>query len=162
MYSVYLLLKLIHVVAVVAFLGNISTGLFWKTLADRSGKAEIVAHTLRGIILSDRIITMPSIAVILIAGFGAASVGGWKILGTGWILWSLILFIIAGLAFIPVTQAQRELADLASTGGPGLIESEPYRRVSHKWELWGTVALVTPLIALVLMVLKPALIAFHR
>jgi uncharacterized membrane protein len=162
LYSAYLLLKLLHVLAVVAFLGNISMGLFWKAIADRSGRAEIVAHTLRGIILSDRLITIPSIVVILIAGFGAASIGGWKILGTGWILWSLVLFIIAGLAFAPVSRAQRELAELAAAGGPGLVASEPYRRLSHTWELWGTVALVAPLLALVLMVLKPTLIALHR
>jgi uncharacterized membrane protein len=162
MYSVYLLLKLVHVVAVVAFLGNIFTGLFWKAIADRTGRPEIVAHTLRGIILSDRLITIPSIVVILIGGFGAALVGGWTILGTGWILWSLILFIIAGIAFGPVSRAQRELADLAAGGGPGLVASESYRRLSHRWELWGTVALVAPLLALVLMILKPALVAFHR
>lgn len=137
-------------------------GLFWKAIADRSGKAEIVAHTLRGIILSDRLITIPSIFVILIGGFGAASVGGWTILGTGWILWSLVLFIIAGIAFGPVSRAQRELAELAAAGGAGLVASEPYRRISHKWELWGTIALVAPLLALVLMVLKPTLVAFHR
>jgi uncharacterized membrane protein len=162
MYSVYLLLKLVHVVAVVAFLGNISTGLFWKAIADRTGRPEIVAHTLRGIILSDRLITIPSIVVILIGGFGAALAGGWTILGTGWILWSLILFIIAGIAFGPVSRAQRELADLAAAGGPGLVASAPYRRLSHRWELLGAVALVAPLLALVLMILKPALIAFHR
>jgi uncharacterized membrane protein len=162
LYNAYLLLKLLHVLAVVAFLGNISMGLFWKAVADRSGKAEIVAHTLRGIILSDRLITIPAIVVILIAGFGAASIGGWTILGTGWILWSIILFIIAGVAFGPVTRAQRELAELADAGGPGLVASEPYRRLSHKWELWGTIALVAPLLALVLMVVKPTLVAFHR
>ena len=162
MYSVYLVLKLVHVVAVVAFLGNISTGLFWKAIADRSGKSEIVAHTLRGIILSDRLITIPSIIVILIAGFGAASIGGWTILGTGWILWSLILFIIAGIAFVPVSRAQRELADLAESGGPGFVASVAYRRLSHRWELWGGIALLAPLLAVVLMVLKPALVALHR
>jgi len=160
MYSAYLLLKVVHVIAVVAFLGNISTGLFWKAIADRSGRPEIAAHTLRGIILSDRLITIPSIVVILIAGFGAASISGWTILGTGWILWSLVLFMIAGIAFMPVSRAQRELADLASAGTP--LTSDAYRKLSRRWEVWGTVALVTPLLALVLMVIKPALIAFHR
>ncbi len=161
MYSAYLLSKLVHVAAVVAFLGNISTGLFWKAIADRTGRPEILAHTLRGIILSDRLITMPSVVVILIAGFGAASMGGWNVLGTGWILWSLVLFIIAGIAFVPVSRAQRELADLAASGGPGLVASEPYRRFSRRWQLWGAVALLTPLLALVLMVVKPALVAFR-
>ncbi|HEX5274402.1 MAG TPA: DUF2269 family protein [Candidatus Rubrimentiphilum sp.] len=160
MYSAYLLLKLVHVIAVVAFLGTISTGLFWKVIADRTGRPDIAAHTLRGIILSDRFITIPSIVVILIAGFGAASISGWTILGTGWILWSLVLFIIAGVAFVPVSRAQRELAELASAGTA--LSSEAYRNLSRRWETWGAVALITPLLALVLMVTKPALAAFHR
>jgi uncharacterized membrane protein len=160
MYNAYLLLKLVHVIAVVAFLGNISTGLFWKAIADRSGRPDIAAHTLRGIILSDRLITIPSIILILIGGFGAASISGWTILGTGWILWSLVLFIIAGVAFVPVSRAQRDLAELASAGTS--LTSEAYRKLSRRWEIWGTVALVTPLLALVLMITKPALVAFHR
>ncbi len=160
MYNAYLLLKLVHVLAVVAFLGNIATGLFWKAIADRSGRPDIAAHTLRGIILSDRLITIPSIIVILIAGFGAASISGWTILGTGWILWSLVLFAIAGVAFGPVSRAQRELAELASAGTS--LTSEAYRKLSRRWEVWGTVALLAPLLALVLMITKPALVAFHH
>jgi hypothetical protein len=32
-----------------------------------------------------------------------------------------------------------------------------YRALSHRWELWGAVALITPAIAAVLMVMKPAI-----
>jgi hypothetical protein len=76
-YSIY---KVIHLAAVIIFLGNIATGLFWKVHADRSSNPQIIAHTLHGIIRSDRWFTIPAIVVILIGGFGAASKGGLPIL----------------------------------------------------------------------------------
>ena len=51
----YLVLKAIHVLAVVAFLGNITVGVFWKAFADRTGNAAVMAHTIDGIVRADRI-----------------------------------------------------------------------------------------------------------
>jgi len=61
---VYLLLKAVHVLAVVLFLGNIVTGIFWKAHGDRTGDPRIMAHTLDGIIRSDRWFTIPGVVLI--------------------------------------------------------------------------------------------------
>ena len=55
----YLIWKLIHVTAVILFLGNIITGLFWKAHADRSRDVRFIAHTMEGIIRADRWFTIP-------------------------------------------------------------------------------------------------------
>ena len=158
----YLATKVIHVLAVVAFLGNISTGVFWKAIADRNGRREVIAHTLRGIILADRIITVPAIIVILAAGFATAGIGHFGILSTGWILWALVLFIISGIAFIPISRAQVALASLAETSASSPLTEDPtYRKLSQQWAFYGTIGLLAPIIALVLMVVKPVLPAFH-
>src|SRR5687768_12726355 len=96
---IYLSFKLLHIAAVILFLGNIITGLFWKAHADRTRDPRVIAHTFLGIIRSDRWFTLPGIVAILIGGFGAAIVGRIPILGTGWILWSIVLFSLSGLAF---------------------------------------------------------------
>jgi len=44
--GMYLWLKLIHVVGVVAFLGNFVTGLFWHVHASRTRDPKILAHQL--------------------------------------------------------------------------------------------------------------------
>lgn len=72
----YLWIKLLHVAAVFIFLGNIATGLFWKAHADRSRDPRIIAHTLDGIIRSDRLFTIPGVVLIPIGGIGAAIVAG--------------------------------------------------------------------------------------
>ena len=153
----YLALKLVHLIGVVLFLGNITVGVFWKAYADRSKNPVIMAYTMDGIIRADRLFTIPGILILLIGGFGAAGVGGIPILSTGWILWSLIALILSGLAFGPLSRTQRQLAAAAKSSN-----IQEYERLSKGWNLWGSIALLLPAIAFVFMILKPALPAFHR
>jgi uncharacterized membrane protein len=153
----YIFLKVIHVAAVVAFLGNISTGVFWKAWADRTGKADVIAHTMRGIIASDRFITIPSIVVLFSAGIGAATSANIPMLHTGWIFWSLVLFTISGIAFMPLSRAQMSLVSIAQTGMTSAEDRDRYHRASRAWALWGAIALGAPLVVLVLMIAKPAI-----
>jgi uncharacterized membrane protein len=151
---VYLWLKLVHVAAVIAFLGNIITGLFWHAHAARTRDPRLLAHAMDGIIRSDRLFTIPGVAVIIASGLAAAIAGGHPILGTPWILWSLVLFAVSGLVFVlRVAPLQVRLRALAQAGGA--FDWDGYRRVARVWDAWGLAALLTPLGALVLMVLKP-------
>ena len=153
----YLGFKLLHVLAVALFLGNITTGVFWKAHADRSRNAAIIGHTLEGIIRADRLFTVPPVIFILISGFGAAIGGNFPILGTGWIFWSIVLFTISGFAFgTQVAPLQRKMLALARKGGDS-FDWAAYRSLSRRWEIWGAVALITPAIAAALMIMKPAL-----
>ena len=155
----YLWLKLLHMAAVIAFLGNITTGLFWHAHAARTRDPRLLAHTVDGIIRSDRLFTIPGVVVIIVGGLAAAIAGGYPILRTGWILWSLILFAVSGLVFvIRVAPLQLQLRALAQASAQqGSFDWAGYQRLARTWELWGAVALLTPVAALVLMVLKPSL-----
>jgi len=155
----YLMLKLLHICAVVAFLGNITTGLFWHSHAARTRDPKLLAHTMDGIIRSDLFFTLPGVLGIIITGLVAAIYGGLPILRTGWILWTLVLFSISGLVFmIRVAPLQRQLRTLAEAGAQsGSFEYARYRALAVRWEVWGAVALLTPIAGLVLMVLKPSL-----
>lgn len=153
----YLTLKLLHVAAVVIFLGNITTGLFWHAHAARTRDPRLLAHTMAGIIRSDRLFTGPSVIVILITGVAAAIEAGLPILRTGWIFWATALFAVSGLIFaVRVAPLQRRLHALALAGvETGAFDHAAYRALALRWEAWGTAALLTPVAALVLMVLKP-------
>jgi uncharacterized membrane protein len=152
-------LKLLHVAGVVLFLGNIITGLFWHAHAARTRDPRLLAHAMDGIIRADRIFTGPSVLLIAASGFAAAASAGFPVLGTGWILWSLVLFTLSGVVFmVRVAPLQRQLRSLAASGvAAGDFDWERYRRLAIAWELWGAFALVTPAAALALMVLKPRL-----
>lgn len=153
----YLALKSLHVLAVILFLGNIITGVFWKAHGDRTANPRIMAHTLDGIIRSDRLFTIPGVVLLTVFGLAAAIVGELRILHTGWIWQSIILFSISGYAFsAQVAPLQRRLRDAALAGAEsGAFDLAGYRRLSRRWEIWGTIATLAPIAAIFLMVLKP-------
>ena len=153
-----MLWKTLHIASVVLFLGNITTGLFWAAQARRSRDLTLLATTFESISKSDRWLTLPSVAGIIISGVAAASLARLPLLGTPWILWSLVLFGISGILFgSRVAPLQRELAALARGGKADENRWQAIDRAYVKWELWGLAALLTPVAALVLMVLKPEL-----
>jgi uncharacterized membrane protein len=126
----YLLIKLLHIVAVIAFVGNIITGIFWHAHAARTRDPKLLAYTMGGIIRSDRLFTIPGVIGIIATGIAAAIYGNFPILRTGWILWTLILFIVSGLIFmIRVAPLQRQLRALAEAAF-----NEPLRAlVGYRW-----------------------------
>ncbi len=154
----YLILKSLHIIAVVLFLGNIITGVFWKAHADRTGDPRLMAHVLDGIIRSDRWFTLPGVFLIVAFGVAGAMVGGIPIFRTSWIWQSIVLFAVSGLAFMlrvaPLQKRLRDLAREAAGGKP--FDQEGYRIFSRGWAIWGVVATAAPIAALFLMVVKPA------
>ena len=157
----YVAFKALHVVGVIVFLGNITSGLFWKALADSTKDRKVIAHTLQVIIRLDRLLTIPGVVAVIVGGVGAATVAHLAILGTGWILWSIILFIISGIAFGPVSRSQRQMLAVAQAAQTsGVMNWEDYNRFARTWNIAGTIALVAPLIAVLFMVTKPSLPAF--
>ena len=89
--------------------------------------------------------------------FGAIQ-GGFPILGTPWILWTIVMFGVSGAVFgMRLAPLQRQMRALASAGAAsGAFDYVAYHRLSRQWDIWGYVATGTPLIGIALMVLKPA------
>jgi uncharacterized membrane protein len=154
----YLALKLLHVAAVVLFLGNTVTGLFWHAHAARTRDPRLLFHAMDGIIRSDRWFTLPGVVVITLTGILAAIQARLPVFGTPWILGSVLLFAVSGVLFgARVAPLQKRLREIARAGvESGTFEAAAYRRLAHAWELWGLAALLLPVGALALMVLKPS------
>jgi uncharacterized membrane protein len=152
----YSYIKLIHVIFVIIFLGNITIGLFWKMFAEKTKDPDKIAFAFKGIIKADRYFTMPGVIGITLFGIAGAMHARIPILGTGWILWSIILFTISGIAFMAkLVPLQKKLAALASDKEK--FNWDEYHKLSKQWDFWGYIALFTPWIAVILMVLKPNL-----
>lgn len=139
-------------------MGNIITGLFWMRLADRTNDARIISFTMKGIIRSDRLFTIPGVLTILAGGFGAAIHGGLPLLRTGWIFWSIVLFTISGIIFtVKLAPLQQQIQTITAPGDRG-FDAALYKLKLKQWERWGLLAMLTPAIAMVMMVIKlPAL-----
>ena len=151
---VYFILVLIHVSSVIIFLGNISIAPFWKNHAERTKDRQNILNTWEGIIKADRLFTMPGVLLLLIFGLGGALHGGLNLLGTGWIFWSIILYVISGIAFMAkVSPIQKKIVALAKNESK--FSWEEYQKLATQWDIWGSVATITPWIAVILMVIKP-------
>lgn len=150
-------LKLLHIAAVVLFLGNIVTGLFWHAHAARTRDPHLLAHAMAGIIRSDRLFTMPGVVGIVGAGVALAMIERLPMLRTGWIAWTIALLVVSGIVFMArVAPLQRELLAMAGEGArTGAFDFARYRARALAWKAWGAVALLTPVAGLVLMVVKP-------
>lgn len=152
----YLALKALHVLGVVLFLGNVITGVFWKLRADTTGDLRARAQALGGIIKADRWFTVPGVLLIVATGVSMALLARLPMLGTLWIVASLALFGVSGLAFgIAVGPLQKKLLANVRAGLAGHWDETQYKLLSRSWMLWGIVATAAPLAALFLMVMKP-------
>jgi len=151
----YLSLKSLHVVSVVLFLGNIVTGVFWKAHGDR-GDLAARRQALTGLIAADRVFTLPTVLAIIATGIANALLAHIPILGTPWILWSIILFGVSGAVFgARVGPLQKKLLANVEAGMAGNWNESAYRELSTQWLFWGWVATGAPLIVVFLMVFKP-------
>ena len=150
---VYNIWKLLHVLSAIIFLGNITFGIYWKLQADKTKDRIKIADAFKNIIKADRIFTMPSVTALFIFGMGTAMQGNLSLIETSWIFWSIILLIISAYAFMgKLVPVQKQILALANNEEK--FGWEEYKKLSAKWNIWGTVAIAAPYLAVVLMVLK--------
>lgn len=147
----YLLFKLLHIVAMVLFLGNVTTGVFWVRHAARHRSPPHLAEAMAGVIRSDRVFTVPAVLVIIASGGLAAWLGGWPLLRTGWLGLGIGLFVLSGLVFAALAPLQHRLQVLAARADTRWEDCQPLLR---RWNRIGLASLLPAWLALAAMVLK--------
>jgi uncharacterized membrane protein len=153
----YLALKVVHILAVVLFLGNISLAMVWKLDADRTRNPAIMAHVLHGVVLGDRWITVPCAVILVSSGVVMAVIAELPLLHVGWIWQSLLLFALSAALYVfPIGPDQRRLQALAHAahGDAANMDWVAYTRLSRRWFSMSTLAILAPATAVVLMVFK--------
>ncbi len=145
--------KFLHVTGVVMLMGNITVTAIWKFFADRDGRPEVLGFAQKLVTYTDWSMTVWGVVLTMAGGYFMAFSGGFA-LGEGWLLWSQILFVAAGLiwllAIVPIQMKQARLARAF-----GRDVGEEYRRLSRAWLGWGLVSTVPLVAATWLMVVKP-------
>src|SRR5258708_39272611 len=90
MFSVYLLLKYIHILAAIVAVGSNITYGVWSVRARRD--AAHIGFTLKGIKFLDDRIANPAYGVVLLTGLVMVFAGPWSITSL-WIIVALVLFV---------------------------------------------------------------------
>ncbi len=151
----YSIWKFLHITGVVMLMGNITVTAIWKYFADRDGRAEVLGFAQKLVTYTDWAMTLWGAALTMAGGYGMALAAEFP-LAEGWMLWSQILFGVAGLiwlaAIVPIQIAQ---ARLARGFAAGSAVPEAYRRLSARWLGWGLVSTLPLLGALWLMIARP-------
>lgn len=150
----YSLLKSLHIVGVILFVGNIIVTAWWKTMANRTRNPAIVAFAQRQVAATDWAFTLGGIVLLAIGGYGNAILSGVSFL-TPWVLIGNILFIASGLIWIAVlVPLQAKLGRMAREFAAAASIPDAYWRLERSWLAFGILATVLPLVVVPVMVFK--------
>jgi uncharacterized membrane protein len=153
--SLYILLKTLHVISSV-FLAGVGFGSFFYLLcANRSGNLQAQAVVVRYVVLADWMFTTPAGFIQPITGFAMIGMAGMS-LTAPWVLWSLVLYVLAGACWLPVLWLQLQMRTMAEQAvRTGTALPDRYWRFSRRWELLGYPAFGAMVAIYCLMVMKP-------
>lgn len=152
----YSLLKTLHVVGTILFVGNIMVTAIWKLMADRTRVPPVVAFGQRLVTLTDFLFTAAGAALVIATGLLMLRSFAGNPWDVAWIRWGLILFVVSGVLWGAVlVPVQIQQARLARRFVSGSEIPERYWRLGRVWMAVGIVATLLPLANVVLMVFKP-------
>lgn len=151
----YLSLKWLHILSATVLVGVGFGTAFYKWMIDRSGDVRAIAYTSRLVVLADWLFTTPAIILQPLSGLWMLHLAGYSLSST-WIVWTLLLYALAGVCWLPVVWLQyrmRALAAAASATDQALPAS--YWRYARIWFWLGIPAFFAMLAIYALMVFKP-------
>jgi uncharacterized membrane protein len=155
-----IVLRWLHVIGACVLLGTGAGIAFFMLMAHRTGKAIIVAHTARIVVVADWIFTATAVVAQPVTGVLLAQALGWR-LDEGWIVVSLALYVLTGAFWLPVVwmqQRMRKLAQAAADANAPLPEA--YHRLFRLWFLFGIPAFFAVLATIWLMLARPEITLF--
>ncbi len=151
------LLRWMHTIGACVLLGTGAGIAFFMVMAHRTGNAALIAHTARIVVITDWVFTASAVVVQPITGALLAQALGWS-WSEGWLVLSLVLYVVTGCFWLPVVWMQTTMRDLAAeaarTNAP---LPERYHRLYRAWFVCGFPAFFAVLGILWLMVARPGL-----
>ena len=153
----YLILKWIHILSATLLFGTGIGSAFYKFMTDRSGNVQAIAQTNKLVVLADWFFTTPTIILQPITGVWLAIILGYT-LTSSWLVLSIVLYIVAGLCWLPVVHMQIKMRDLAQLAKKqNQLLDKHYANLARIW-FWLGIPAFTALVGVYyLMVFKPTL-----
>lgn len=155
--TAYLTLKYVHVIGAAVLLGTGAGIAFFLLLAHRTGEAAIVAAVARIVVIADVLFTATAVLLQPITGVLLAVAVGHSLLD-GWIVLSVLLYLLTGAFWLPVVWMQMRMRDLASAAArQGQPLPAEYHRLFRLWFAFGFPAFGAVLAIFWLMIARPQL-----
>jgi len=157
----YFVLKYLHIVGAAVLLGTGSGIAFFMLAAHVQGKPAVIAAVARIVVIADFVFTASAVIIQPVTGLLLVRNVGYEITA-GWIMWSLVLYILTGLFWLPVVWMQMRLRDLAAAAA---ASNEPlpasYYTIFMWWCAFGVPAFMAVAMIIWLMIAKPQLVFFY-
>jgi len=151
----YLLIKWLHVLSATVLVGTGFGSAFYKWMSDRSADIGTIARIAHFVVIADWVFTTPAVVLQPLTGILLVRRSGYP-LSHGWLACALLLYLVAGLCWIPVVFLQyrmRRLARAALAAGSALTPE--YARCARAWFWLGVPAFASMIAIYGLMVIKP-------
>lgn len=154
--NAYLIVKTLHIISATLMVGTGFGTAFYLFFANRSGNVQAQAVVSRLVCRADWWFTTPAVIFQPLSGLWMIWYSGmaWNM---SWIVWTLALYTLAGLCWLPVVVLQLRMAKTAQAAAARGDHTLPdaYWRDARRWELLGYPAFCAMVIVYFLMVLKP-------
>lgn len=151
----YLIAKCLHILSSTFLFGTGIGSAFYMLFASLSRDVRAIAVVSRYVVMADWIFTTTTIIVQPLTGIWMIHLAGFPYT-SGWILWSVVLYLFAGACWLPVVWMQIRMRDMAQAAAAAGSELPAlYWRYLRYWVLLGIPAFFALVIVFWLMVSKP-------
>lgn len=151
----YLLVKWLHVLSSTLLFGTGLGSAWYMFFASLSRDVRAVAVVARHVVIADWVFTTTTIVFQPLSGWYLAHLAGIP-LHTRWIAWTLVLYVLAGVCWLPVVWLQIRMRDMAQrAAAEGAPLPRLYTRYFRLWTALGVPAFVAMVAIFYLMVAKP-------
>jgi uncharacterized membrane protein len=152
----YLIVKWLHILSSTVLFGTGLGSAYYMFFASRTRDARVVAPVVRHVVIADWAFTTPTIVLQPLTGFWLMHIAGFPPISP-WILWSLVLYLVAGAAWLPVVWMQIRMRDMAAAAAAAAAPLPPlYWQYLRAWTALGVIAFLALVVVFYLMVVKPA------
>ncbi len=151
----YFVLRYVHVIGAAVLLGTGAGIAFFMLMAHRTGEVAVIAAVARIVVIADFVFTASAVIVQPISGVVLAWQAGYG-LSEGWIVLSVLLYLLTGAFWLPVVSMQMKMRDLAqATVAEGRPLPKFYHRLFWTWFAFGFPAFAAVLAIFWLMIARP-------
>jgi uncharacterized membrane protein len=151
----YFVLKFLHVIGAAVLLGTGAGIAFFMLLAHFTGNVVVIAAVARIVVIADFLFTATAVVAQPITGVWLAHSVGYSLL-EGWILLSIILYVVTGAFWLPVVWMQMRMRDLAAASARDRTPlPHAYHRLFWLWFAFGFPAFASVVIIFWLMIARP-------
>ncbi|HXF17746.1 MAG TPA: DUF2269 domain-containing protein [Burkholderiales bacterium] len=151
----YQVVKWLHVLSSTLLFGTGLGSAYYMFFASRTRDPRVIAVVVRHVVVADWLFTATTVVFQPLSGFYLAYLAGFP-LHSRWIVWSIVLYLVAGACWLPVVWMQIRMRDMAvrATQQEQALPAQ-YERYLKRWVLLGIPAFTALVVVFYLMVAKP-------